>query len=172
MECQQYCGSFAAPGIIFGSQRGYFRASRLGELAIGRAEIAKTGSLRLRAWHVVRVSPAPPRSLALPASSCLLPNGPELAGFLQSGRSLRCCLRVQRGISCLLSLASKNLFLAQHREWRSSSGINLAGRALRVGATIQLEHRAGGSRRCPGAIFPRWQTSQELVQGRQEISSC
>jgi len=41
---------------------------------------ARVGASLITVWLEVRILPAPPRSLALSEISCLLPNGPELAG--------------------------------------------------------------------------------------------
>jgi hypothetical protein len=51
--------------------------------------VSETRSIRLRAWHAVRVLPAPPRSRTFAEISSNTEKGPQLAGFFCGGSSLR-----------------------------------------------------------------------------------
>ena len=65
-----------------------------------RSETRSTG---LRAWHVVRVLPDPPRSRTLTEISRLLAKSPELAGLRGGARSPRAAEWIPTAISALCS---------------------------------------------------------------------
>jgi hypothetical protein len=74
--------------------------------------VTETGSIELRAWHVVRVLSAPPRSRTLTEISRLLAKSPELAGLRAGAWSPRAAEWIPTAISAPLSLASKFRFPA------------------------------------------------------------
>jgi len=125
------------------------RASNIGA-------VTETGSIELRAWHVVRVLSAPPRSRRLTEISRLLAKSPELAGLRAGAWSLRAAKWIPMAISAPLSLASKFSFLGNRDGFAETAPVS------RV-AVLQPEDRRGRVRwhvldvgRCDGAnvAFP------------------